>query len=788
MAIKTYKKGTATKLSTNFNSTEFDCHGSGCCTSTKVDEDLVKYLQKIREHFGKPVNISSGYRCETHNKNIGGATNSRHSKGQAADIYISGVTPAEIAKYAESIGILGIGLYETDKDGHFVHVDTRTTKAFWYGQAEASRTTFGGTAIQEETTVKIDTSKVVDTAADPKVIWDFLKAQGLNDYGIAGLMGNLYAESGLKPTNLQNTFEKKLGYTDAEYTAAVDQKLYTNFVNDSAGYGLAQWTYYSRKQNMLTFHTKKGKSIGDLTTQLEFLVYELSNNYKTNVWEVLKTAKTVLEASNAVLLKFERPADQSTAVQNKRAGYGQTYYDKYATKSTTTQTQTSQGGTTKMKYSASNKPLVCMQTQSTCYKGTSKMTVKGVLWHSTGANNPNLKRYVQPSDSKPAADTYSKSKWLEVLGTNSNKNDWNHIDRQAGLNCWIGKLADGTVTTVQTMPWDYRPWGCGSGSRGSCNTGWIQFEICEDNLASKDYFEKVYKEACEITAYLCDMYDLDPKGTVSHCGTTVPVILCHADSYKLGLGSNHGDVLHWFKKYGKTMDDVRNDVAALMKAKEPAKVDPEKEPAQPTQLYRVRKSWADAKSQIGAYGNLNNAKVACDKAGSEYSVFNSGGIVVYPENRVVVSTPESSGTTTSAKLKVGDAIKLLPGATYTSGKAIPQWVFKSKLYLREIRSTTGSYVFSTQKTGAVTGVVDPKYVVAYDAQTTGSNSGAAAFTPYLVKITADVLNVRLKANTSSAITTQVKKGEVFTIVGEDGKWGKLKSGAGWIHLDYTKKL
>ena len=217
-----------------------------------------------------------------------------------------------------------------------------------------------------------------------------------------------------------------------------------------------------------------------------------------------------------------------------------------------------------MKYSSKNKPLVCMQTQSTCYKGTSKMTPKGVLWHSTGANNPTLKRYVQPSDVTPAEDTYSKDKWLELLGKNAYGNDWNHIERQAGLNCWIGKLADGTITTIQTLPWDYKPWGCGSGSKGSCNSGWMQFEICEDDLTSKEYFDKVYKEACEITAYYCKMYNIDPKGTVLHNGVTVPTILCHYDSYKLGLGSNHGDVDHWFIKYGKTMDDVRNDVAKLL--------------------------------------------------------------------------------------------------------------------------------------------------------------------------------------------------------------------------------
>lgn len=219
-----------------------------------------------------------------------------------------------------------------------------------------------------------------------------------------------------------------------------------------------------------------------------------------------------------------------------------------------------------MKYSSSNKPLVCMQTQSTCYKGTKKMTVKGILWHSTGANNPTLKRYVQPSDTKPAADTYSKTKWLEVLGKNSYNNDWNHIKRQAGLNAWIGKLADGSVTSIQTMPWDYKPWGCGSGKKGSCNDGWIQFEICEDGLTDKTYFNKAYNEACELTAYLCQLFNIDPNGTVTHNGVKVPTILCHQDSYKLGLGCDHSDIYNWFPKHDKDMTTVRKDVAAILKA------------------------------------------------------------------------------------------------------------------------------------------------------------------------------------------------------------------------------
>ena len=160
-------------------------------------------------------------------------------------------------------------------------------------------------------------------------IWNFLVGKGLSKAGAAGLMGNLFAESALNPKNLQNSYEKKLGHTDDSYTAAVDNGSYNNFVRDSAGYGLAQWTFWSRKQNMLEFARAAGKSIGDLEMQLDFLFKELSEGYK-NVLAVLKAATTVKAASDSVLLNFERPADQSDAVKAKRAGYGQTYYDRYA--------------------------------------------------------------------------------------------------------------------------------------------------------------------------------------------------------------------------------------------------------------------------------------------------------------------------------------------------------------------------------------------------------------------------------------------------------------------------
>lgn len=163
--------------------------------------------------------------------------------------------------------------------------------------------------------------------ADAKKIWDFLKGKGLNDYATAGIMGNLYAECALRSNNLQNTYEKSLGYTDAEYTAAVDNGSYTNFVRDSAGYGLAQWTYWSRKENLLNFAKAANKSIGDLQMQLDFLWKELQG-YK-NVMNVLKNAKSIREASDVILTEFERPADQSENAKVKRASYGQKYYDKF---------------------------------------------------------------------------------------------------------------------------------------------------------------------------------------------------------------------------------------------------------------------------------------------------------------------------------------------------------------------------------------------------------------------------------------------------------------------------
>lgn len=141
-------------------------------------------------------------------------------------------------------------------------------------------------------------------------------------------MGNLQAESALNPQNLQNTYEKKLGMTNGSYTKAVDDGRYANFVHDAAGYGLAQWTHWRRKQALLNFAKERRASIGDLTMQLEFLFEELSAY--PSVLTILREAKSIREASDAVLTQYEKPANQSDSAQMTRAEYGQIYYDTYA--------------------------------------------------------------------------------------------------------------------------------------------------------------------------------------------------------------------------------------------------------------------------------------------------------------------------------------------------------------------------------------------------------------------------------------------------------------------------
>lgn len=168
----------------------------------------------------------------------------------------------------------------------------------------------------------------VTPAPNEDHIWDVLYSKIGNANGVADLMGNLFAESGLQPSNLQNSYEESLGYSDASYTQAVDSGSYSNFKSDSAGYGLAQWTTEDRKTALLAYANGQGCSIADLDMQLNFLCEELETKFP-DVLDKLKNASSVREASDYVLIHFEAPADQSESVQAQRSAYGSVYYGRY---------------------------------------------------------------------------------------------------------------------------------------------------------------------------------------------------------------------------------------------------------------------------------------------------------------------------------------------------------------------------------------------------------------------------------------------------------------------------
>ena len=158
-------------------------------------------------------------------------------------------------------------------------------------------------------------------------IWNYLMEITGNAYAAAGLMGNLYAESGLIPTNLQDACEASLGYEDSTYTDAVDSGIYSDFATDRAGYGLAQWTWQERKQNLLSFAQDAGMSVGSLDLQLRFVAWELEER---GLLSELQAVRSVQEASDLVLFRYEAPLDTSAKTQTVRCGLSMTFYNRFA--------------------------------------------------------------------------------------------------------------------------------------------------------------------------------------------------------------------------------------------------------------------------------------------------------------------------------------------------------------------------------------------------------------------------------------------------------------------------
>ena len=525
-------------------------------------------------------------------------------------------------------------------------------------------------------------------ATNEEKIWNYLYSKLGNVYGVAGIMGNINAESGLKPNNLQNSYEKKLNMTDDQYTAAVDNGSYTNFVYDSAGYGLVQWTYWSLKRDFLAYVQSKGASIGDLEIQLEFLCKQLSESYTSSVWNVCKSATSVLQASNAMLLKFERPADQSEAVQSKRAGYGQVYYNKYATKATTTPTQTTTGSPTTT--------------------GGTSMSV--TLCHASISENGN-----------------------------------------AG---WDGKSVAGDQTgkEVCTRSWYNKPWD-------------IMIRYPNADIA---------KKAAAIAKKLADSnlvgYDQSQRNTLYQ-----------------QLKKNNFDVDAYIRSGVKTETDCSAFVYACYAC------------------------------CITAMRSDKNAPVTSNMR----SKYKSWGFTIYTDSKYITqdkylmvgdllvkeSTHTVMAITNGASVDSSSPVISQPSANNTSlcGKGIGIAVATTAMNVRTGNSTNYS-ILTTIKSGTSVEVLEITsngwYKIvwpgascgyAYVSNSTGkyfkytAKATAPVSSNYLVKVTANALNIRKGPGTSYAVVGCIRDKGVYTIVQEQDGWGKLKSGAGWISLAYTQK-
>lgn len=287
--------------------------------------------------------------------------------------------------------------------------------------------------------------------------------------------------------------------------------------------------------------------------------------------------------------------------------------------------------------------ITAYATKNDCYKKAQKMTPKGIVVHSTGANNPNLKRYVDAPDE---------------VGVNQYGNHWNNpvsvMGRSVCVHSFIGYDKNKKVRVANILPYNYCCWGVGSGSKGSYNynPAYIQFEMCEDGLTDKTYFTAVRDVAIEYCAYLCKEFNLPVENIVSH-----------KEAHALGYGSNHGDPDNWWSKHGYTMDMFRAAVKAKLNTQQ--ETTPPPTPTESKTLYRV---------QTGAFSKKANADALAAKlkaAGFDTYITQSGNLYkvqvgaysVKANAEAMASKLKAAGYDTYITTKSGTAVKETPKKT-----------------------------------------------------------------------------------------------------------------------------
>lgn len=381
----------------------------------------------------------------------------------------------------------------------------------------------------------------------------------------------------------------------------------------------------------------------------------------------------------------------------------------------------------------------CYAIENNCYKAAQKMNQgkpDGIVVHSTGCNNKNLKRYVQPVKGQ---ENYNEI--IKDIGLNKNGNSWNQAKPGGTAICchaFIGVNAAGKVETYQILPWPYCCWNCGKGNKGSYNfnpTAHIQFEIQEDALKDEAYFNAAMKEAQELCAYLCKKFNLK-----------VSTIVSHKEAHDKGYASNHGDPENWLSKFGKDMKWFRNEVQKILDAKEEKPATTTKPSTSTGSTTTTTKpvtstSGATSKFKAGDAITLNKTDIYSSATTKTASGSKTGTYYIWSDvvtnGRIRITTPKSNvgksgqvtgfisvsdiklannttttttkpSTTTSKTIKVGDKVKLTSDAKYTNGSKVPAWVRAVNVYVRAISGN--NVTFSIFKAGQVTGVINKKYI------------------------------------------------------------------------------
>lgn len=520
-------------------------------------------------------------------------------------------------------------------------------------------------------------------------IWNFLYKNIKNKYGVAGLMGNLYAESALNPGDLEDKYNKELGLTDQQYTSKVDNGTYNNFIKDSAGYGLAQWTYWTRKKAMLEYARSVKKSIGDLEMQLDFLIIDLK--LYEEVWNTLLSAKSVREASDMVLLKYEIPYDRSTKVQELRASYGMTYYNKYANEKVETKKQENEDLLNMYSKSSFAKYLI---STSTHYISNSGSDERGTYRGGAAGDQTENEWQIRTWYNRPWSCVLRYSKNPKVGLTLA------ELGVKAALNNKIGYDQD------------------------QRDTYWQQ-------LKKANYDPAKITTACESDCSAGVIANTKAAGYILNISALKDLSSTYTGNMRVGYKAIGFDVLTDKKYLNGTQYLLPGDILL--------------------------------NDDHHTATNLTVGSLALSTP--------------------ITSTPAIIGNETSLKINSkGEAVKtmqkMLIACGYSCGSAGADGDF-GKQTLAAVRK------FQAENGLAIDGIYGPKTKAKLELVYKNLKT---SFKSYMVKVTANSLNIRSGPGTNYKIVGTIEDKGVYTIVDKTGTWGKLKSGAGWISLNYTKKV